>query len=135
MRIYSKTLLSWPTSIHVAQAARLYPGRWQNYYFYRVTLRDPNLVLHTYSPLELLQENSPFYCYDRYNRDTQLEKPDNELILTTLQSIAPTFTKKYIYIPKLLEKNDIIVVRSDINKGLPSIYLPSLFKTPGPVLA
>lgn len=131
MRIYSKTPLSWPIVLHVAQAARLYPGRWQNYYFYRVKIREPTLILQTYSPLELLQENSHFYCYDRYNRDKQLEKLGNELTMTYIEN-SPPFTENYTYVPKPLTNNDILVIRSDFTTGVPGINLHRLFTTPGP---
>ena len=134
MRIYSKTLLSWPLVIHISQATRLYPGRWQNYYFYRVKMREPTLILQTYSPLELLQENSPFYCYDHYNRDKCLEKLGNELTMTHIENSSPTFTENYTYVPKPLITDDILVIRSDTTFGFPSMYSPRLFMTPEPAL-
>ncbi len=134
MRIYSKAPLSWPLSGTLYHLAHLYPGQWQNYHLYRVTLTIPTLILHTYSPIELLQENSSFYCYERFNRNNYLENFGNELVLTHIQN-NNTFTKKYIYIPKTLYTNDILVVQSDTYKGYPSINLSSLFKNPGPVLA
>jgi hypothetical protein len=133
MRIYSNILLSWPQVLHVAQAARLYPGRWQNYYFYRIKYTDPTLVLKTYSPIELLQENSKYYCYDRYNRDQQLEKFGNELKMVHIHNNQPTFSESYVYTPKNIDINDILVIQSDIPSGLPSLYNP--FKTPEPTLA
>jgi hypothetical protein len=115
MRIYSNTLLSWPLICHLNQSARLYPGQWQNYYFYRVKLRKPALVLHSYSPIELLQENSLFYCYERYNRNKKIEDVDNELVLTHIENYKQKCIKTYTYIPKLLNVNDIMIVQSDID--------------------
>jgi hypothetical protein len=129
MRIYSKTPLSWPLVLHITQAVRLYPGQWQNYYFYRVKLKTPTLLLQTYSPIELLQDNTPFYCYHRYNRDQYLENLGNKLALTYITHIKHIHTKKYIYIPKSLEINDILIVKNNLNTIAPSIYLPSLFNT------
>jgi hypothetical protein len=97
-------------------------------------MREPTLLLQTYSPLELLQENSPFYCYDRYNRDKRLETLGNELTMTHIENSPPTFTENYTYVPKPLTNDDILIVRTDYTVGFPSINLPRLFTTPDPAL-
>jgi hypothetical protein len=133
MRIYSKTLLSWPLVIHISQAARLYPGQWQNYYLYRITNRYPNVKLKTYSPIKYLQENSSFFCYDKYNCIKEVEKDSNELSLIC-NSLNKSINKQYIYIPKSANVDDILVVYKD-NLGFPSLYIPSLFKSSEPTPA
>lgn len=125
MRIYSKTLLSWPLVIHISQAARLYPGRWHNYYLYRITNRYPIVTLKTYSPIEFLQENSSFFCYNEYQYIKKIEKCDNELSLLNSPSDESS-TKETIYIPKSADINDILVVYKN-NQGFPSLYIPQLF--------
>jgi hypothetical protein len=135
MRIYSNTLLSWPQIIHVFQAARLHPGKWLNYHFYKIKTRKP-LILTTYSPIELLQENNQYYCYDRYYRDTLLENCKNCFEPVSIPNNDFNLGEEtWCYIPKFAESTDIIVVRNDITNGFPSIHSPSLFRTPGPVLA
>jgi hypothetical protein len=126
MRIYSNTLLSWPQALHVFQAARIHPGRWLNYYFYKIERVQP-LVLTTHSPIEFLQENCQYYCYDKYYRDKRLEKYGN-----TCELVSDTNQQIWVHIPKVAGANDIIVVRNDSAKGF---SVPSLFKTPLPVLA
>ena len=76
MRLYSNTILSWPQVIRLVQSTRLYPGQWLNYYCYRIDNIAP-LSLTTYSPIELLQKNSLYYCYYNYHRDKQAEAFDN----------------------------------------------------------
>ncbi len=126
MRIYSNTLLSWPQVIHVFQGARLYPGRWLNYYFYKIEHVQP-LVLTSYSPIEFLQENCQYYCYDKYYRDKRLEKYGN-----TRELVSDANQQIWVHIPKVAGATDIIVVRNDSANGF---SIPSLFKTPQPVLA
>jgi len=113
MRIYSNTLLSWPSALHVFQAARLYPGRWLNYNFYKIEHSNP-LVLTTHSPIDFLQENCQYYCYDTYYRNESYEKYGNrfEMVSVGLQEI-------WVHIPKTAGATDIIVVRNDRVTGYP----------------
>ena len=106
--IYSNTYMTWPQVLHLSQQARLYSGRWQNYYMYCINNFNP-LMLKTYSPIELLQENRHYYCYNHFYRYTHLESIGNKyqnLIINNLET--------WVYIPKQAESNDIIVVKSDI---------------------
>lgn len=124
MKIYSNTILSWPQTIHAFQAARLYPGRWQNYYFYRINERQP-LILTTYSPIELLQENSKYYCYDKYSRDKRLEDYGNSFeIVSTANMKSKISRETWVHIPKMSEPNDILVIRNTDITGHPSIHYP-----------
>jgi hypothetical protein len=77
--------------------------------------------------MEFLQENCQYYCYDKYHRDKRLEKYGNtrELVSDANQDI-------WVHIPKVAGATDIIVVRNDSANGF---SVPSLFKTPQPVLA
>lgn len=132
MRIYCNTLLSLPQVFYIYQAAKLYPGRWQNYYFYHIKCINPTLVLKTYSPIELLQENSKYYCYDHYNRDERLEIFGNCIKMVHIHNSKPTFSESYVYAPKTIDINDILVIQSNINSGLPSL---NSFNTHQPKLA
>lgn len=122
MRIYSNILLSWPQTIHVFQAARLYPGQWRNYNIYKINCVQP-LVLTSYSPMELLQENCQYYCYNKYYRNKRLEKYGN-----TCELVSDANQQIWVHIPKVVEANDIIVMRNDTANGF---HISSLFKNPG----
>jgi hypothetical protein len=125
MRIYSNTVLSWPQVIHVFQIARLYPGRWQNYYFYKINRVQP-YILNTNSPLELLQENCKYYCYEKYTRDKHLEEFGNRFeILSVPNKGSEVGSKTWGYIPKVACANDIIVVQNDTAAGYPSVNWPT----------
>ena len=126
MRIYSNTLISWPHGLHLFQAARLYPGRWHNYYLYRVKQINP-LEIITYSPINILQENRQYYCYDRFYRDLRPEKFGNSLELVSVNNkIIPFDDKLCIYIPKQIEINDIIAVNHNYPIERPSINYHSV---------
>lgn len=131
MRIYSNTILSWPQVIHTFQASRLYPGRWMNYYFYKIERVQP-LVLTTNSPIEFLQESCQYYCYDKYYRDKRLEQYGNTFELVSISNQESV--KTYVYIPKVAEATDIIVVQNDRAVGFPSAVLPNWLKSPSPSL-
>lgn len=135
--MFSNTLLTWPQSLHAFQAARLYPGRWHHYYFYKVYNTQP-LVLTTNSPLEFLQENCQYYCYDKYYRDTRLEQYGNQFELVSMTNKESEFAQEnWVYIPKAIEINDIIVIRNPTANGTPSVKSNYSFNfpLPAPVLA
>jgi hypothetical protein len=111
MKLYSSTLISWPKILHISQAARLYPGRWQNNYIYRIDGVEP-LELTTYSPIGLLQENRKFYCYDRYNRDKRFE---------TLGA-SYSFGDFSLYIPEFAQKGDVVIIKDEnFHEGFPKL--------------
>ena len=127
MRIFSNIPLSWPQVLHVSQAARLSPGRWHNYYLYKLTHIRPH-ILTTNSPLELLQENCLYYCYDKYHRDQRLEQFGNEFTMISINGKEPELgIETWGYIPKTAEPNDIISIRSFNHTGYPSFnYSPAV---------
>jgi hypothetical protein len=130
MRIYSNTLLSWPQVIHVFQAARLHPRRWLNYYFYKINHVQP-YVLTTNSPIELLQENCQYYCYDKYHRDQRLEVYGNRFEMISVANKESYFgVETWGYIPKVAGANDIILIHNDLATGYPSVVSPSLIPFP-----
>jgi hypothetical protein len=102
MRIFSNIALTWPQVLHVSQAARVHPGCWKNYYFYRIQSRNPTTIL-TYSPIIHLQMNSPYYCYDKYLRDKSRESVGCEMVSINNQLL-------WINIPKSAQENDIIAI-------------------------
>ena len=129
MRIFSNTLLSWPYPLHIFQASRLYPGRWHNYYFYKINIRKP-LILNTYSPLELLQENNAYYCYDNFNRNKHLETYGNTLEIVNNLNQKSEFRKQiWVHIPKIAEVNDIIVIHNTKSVVFPSANFKPYFLT------
>lgn len=134
MRIHSNTLLSWPQTLHVFQASRLYQGRWMNYYFYKINSTNP-LILTTHSPIEFLQENCQYYSYDKYYRDKRIEQYGNSFELVNIKNKETEFAKEtWVYVPKAAEPDDIIVVRNDTAIGYPSANFRSYFNLGVPVL-
>jgi hypothetical protein len=126
MKIYSNTFLDWSQILYLSQRARLYPGRWQNYYLYRIRQCNP-LILKTYSPVELLQENRYYYCFNHFHRYTRLERAGNKCINSIINNSLETWT----YIPTCAKDNDIIVVKSNITPtGALTGPFSSFFKDP-----
>jgi hypothetical protein len=124
MRLYSNTLLYLPQIVYYFRWAARHPGQLNNYHFYCIKNRSP-LVLHTYSPLEFLQENNHYYCYDSFYRDTRLERSGNVFEVVTVHNQPTDFGKEtYVYIPKNAKNDDFILVKNDRPVGRPSIYFP-----------
>ena len=126
MRLYSNRLLSWPQLLHAYQAARVYPGRWHHFYFYKIKTVNP-LAIITYSPIELLQENCKYYCYDKYERDKRLENYGNTVVSATIHNKQIKLGEEtWVHIPKMTNVDDIIVIQSDTMVGYPTtISLPT----------
>lgn len=121
MRVYSNTHLIWPQLIHITQAARLYPGQWFNYHFFKVNDINP-LKLISYSPISLLQENRQYYCYDKfYNK--YLHKIQNSYDMATVINQKPADNVTSIYFPNCVSPCDIIVIYdNNINNKIPIIH-------------
>ncbi len=122
MRVFSNTILPWPTLLSTFQAARLYPGRWGNYYIYIIDGVEP-VKIRTYSPLKLLQENRYYYCYDNFNRNKRLELfgTVSENICISDSDSGSNYNKIQIYYPKIAYTNDVIVINDNSVSGHPSI--------------
>lgn len=127
MRIFSNIFLSWPHVLHISHASRLYPGRWQNYYFYRISARNPTEIF-TYSPIMLLRENREYYCYDHYYRDTSPEKLGNITEMTTINNKPAS--ELWVTIPKACKANDVIVIHDVSNRANPNVNYSSFSLVP-----
>jgi hypothetical protein len=109
MRLYSNIPLSWPNIVHTFYTGRLYPGRWHNNYYYRVTSATYPVRIQSECPISLLRDNHKYYCYDLLYRDEELEKYGNEI--TNMRG-------HYIYLPKYISDNDIISINIPNNMCL-----------------
>ncbi len=89
---------------------------------YRVRQYNP-LMIKTYSPIELLQENRHYYCFNHFHRYTRLERAGNKCE----NSIINNNLETWVYIPKYAEKGDIIVIKTD---NTPIGALSYSFKVP-----
>lgn len=125
MRIYSNTILSWPSVLHTFQAARIYPGQWYHCYFYKIQTINP-LILTTNSPIELLQENCKYYCYNKYHRDKCIEQYGNTFVSVNIHNKQLGLGEEtWIYIPKYAEVDDVIAICNDVALECPSALKPS----------
>ena len=105
-----------------------------NYYFYKINHVQP-LVITTHSPIEFLQENCQYYCYDKYYRDKRLEQYGNTFEMVSIANQEPDFGKEtWVHIPKVAGATDVIVVRNDTAVGFPSATFNNFFKHPSPLL-
>lgn len=106
MRIYSNIQLSWPQLLQVYTLSRIYPGQWYHYNFYKVLNTKP-IQLLTYSPINLLQENRQYYCYDKLIANKKLEHSGNTSELIKFKNSVDI---KQIYYPTTILPNDIMVI-------------------------
>lgn len=123
MRLYSCSQLSWPEVIHVSQAASLYPKLIRNLNFYKIKQINP-LIIKSDSPIELLQYNRNYYCYNNYYRDKRIEAFGNLFEVILNHNNKNTF----VFIPKYTQKNDVIVVNNDYLSSPP--FFTEIFSSP-----
>lgn len=107
MRIYSSVELSFSKFLYLSNAGRVYPGRWLDNYLYLVKSKQPNKII-TYSPVDLLQENRNYYCYDKSGIYKRCESRKNVCEMTTINNKQELI----IYIPKCVEPDDMILIHS-----------------------
>jgi hypothetical protein len=112
MKLYSNIILSWPQMLHLSQRARIYSGKWNDYYFYKILQINP-IIIHTYSPIELLQENIDYYCYNKYQRFKHLEEFGNKVEIITINDNKINSNKFYAYLPRTAVTNDVILIHMD----------------------
>jgi hypothetical protein len=107
MKLYSNILLSWPQTLHLFQIARFYPGQWYNYHFYKISNIDP-FFLVSHSPIQFLENNYKYYCYNKIYRNKQ-----SEIFGNSFQIINISNNETWGYIPKNAEINDMIVIKKE----------------------
>lgn len=101
MRIYSNIPLSWPSIVHIFYTARVYPGHWQNNYYYRIIRAEHPIMIQSECPIWPLKVNHRYYCYDILYRNKEPERFGNKLT---------PIKRDYIYLPKYISDNDIISI-------------------------
>jgi len=110
MPIYTDLMLSWPQCLQVFQQARLYPGRWFNYNIYRISRVNP-LQIHSYSPINLLEENRGYHYYKIFEGCSPVHC-DN---VTWKYIVNKEGMPLQLYLPEHMLPGDIIVVSADDN--------------------
>jgi hypothetical protein len=106
MRIFSNIVLNWPQLLHVNQVSRLYSGKLGDYQIFRVSMIEP-LKINSYSPLNLLEENRPYFCYHNFLRDRTTNNQNKHVL------INDSHRTYFIYVPETVGFNDIIIIHSD----------------------
>ena len=86
---------------------------WGNFNFFRITSTCP-FDIHSYSPITLLETNRHYYLYNNYFRDTTQEKYGNAIEKITIYNPSTKNVEtSYIWIPKIAEAGDVILVHTD----------------------
>jgi hypothetical protein len=125
MRIYSSIKLSSSKLFYLSNAGRVYPGRWMDNYLYLIKSKEPNKII-TYSPVDLLQENRNYYCYNKSGIYKRCESRKNVCEMTTINNKQELI----IYIPKCVEPDDMILIHSPVPTGYQSAIYSNLFPYP-----
>jgi len=114
MRIYSDRILSWNGILQATYAASISPNKWLNTYTYKIKQLRPT-ILHTFSPIEFLEEDRKYYFYNYLLRDKTCEHIPN--IIDTIETInnkQVLFYNDYkIYLPFTAIAEDIIILHGD----------------------
>ena len=122
MKLYSNTLLTWPSALHLSTMSRIHQGKWFDYHIYKITCVKP-LIINSYSSITKLRDNHTYYCYYKYNRAELLERPNTSYITRVIFDMGGFYDKydnKYtmfdaynvprIRLPNSIQGGDIIVI-------------------------
>ncbi len=113
MRIHSNIILPWPQVLHAFNSSRIYNGQWGNFNFFKVVSNKP-FDINSYSPITLLETNRYYYLYNNYFRDVTQEKYGNVIEKITIYNPSTKNVEtSYIWIPKIVETGDVILVHTD----------------------
>ncbi len=127
MRIFSNTHLHWSDIQLLKCVARRYPGYALGMYLYRIqdlqhTSPRPVAQLETYAPLEVLEQNRPYYCYHSlgFRRGKQFTSTSRYWVT------LPGNKESEIYLPSSVTHHDILAVQ-DVHHPRPQeVFLPGL---------
>ena len=115
MRIHSNIILPWPQVLQAFNSSRIYNGQWGHFNFFRITSTFP-FDIHSYSSINLLETNRPYYLYNNYFRDKTLEKYGNTMKRVTIYDPATKNVEMTdIWIPKISNIGDVILVHTNNN--------------------
>lgn len=130
MKVYSNIPLSWPSLLHMYTVPRLSLHPWNNYHFYKIISSYP-VKINNISPIKLLTNNIDYYCYfnvvdwkyqhkshnylvniklNMYN-EVDIEKNKEKVSNMYVKAKCNNFENNYIYIPKCIEQDDLIVIK------------------------
>ena len=105
MSIYSNLILPRNLYLQIFQEAKLYPGRWFNYTLYN---NKKTLLLHSYSPITILEKDRKYYCYKMF-QDTHPVHLENQKY-----TYYNYYKQQQLFVPSLLIPGDVIVISEDI---------------------
>ncbi len=119
MRFYSDKILTWNEVLRAAYAARANPGRWLNTHIYKIQSTQP-AVLHSSSPIELLQTNRKYYVYDNLLYNNTCERLGNYIDVVRGKNGRPGM---HIYLPFTVAPHDVIVIHDDTGGHVQQVVL------------
>lgn len=123
MRIFSNTHLHWGEVQLLKCVARRYPGYAMGMYLYRIQdlrrgIPHFSASVDTHAPLDVLQENRPYYCYHMGKHFTT-----NARYWVSLRQEECNYE---IYLPSSVTCKDVIAVQ-DRNRARPQeVFLGGL---------
>ncbi len=115
MRIYTNKILGWPEILHLNTFTRLHVGSWPLVNIYKIRKNTYSFCIQTSSPIFPLYSNRKFYCYEYCTRNMSRE-------LENISLDCMPFNR--IYIPSVIENNDIIALYNEHNSNDFYVKLP-----------
>ena len=112
MRIFSNTHLYWSHVQLLKCIARHHPGYAMGMYLYRIqdirqTAQRPYAQLETYSPLEVLQQSRPYYCYHSLG----FQRSKHFTCTSRYWLTLPGSKEISIYLPSSVTHHDVVAVQ------------------------
>lgn len=118
MRIYSDKILTWIEILHASYSARIYSGKLNNKYTYKIQCIRPTM-LHTFSPIEFLEQNRKYYLYEYLIHNKLCDNLPNFIdIVESVNNKPLLFNNDYkIYLPLTVAVGDTILIHEDTYCG------------------
>jgi hypothetical protein len=120
VRVFSNRSLRWPEVQVIKRVATHYPGYVMNLYLYRIKHDNKNL-LHTHSPLAILEERRMYYMYPTFGFP---KRQTYDILPYTISDQKETAT---IYLPSSAKEGDVIAVEDLRGPKQMEIFLPGIF--------
>ena len=114
MSIYSNCILPRSICLQFFELLRPYQGRWYNYNLYSANNSTP-ILLHTMSPISLLEKNRSYYCYPVFEKTSPKYFENKMYIYDNYR------TKTSIYLPMYLLPGDILIVNENMGAHYSSL--------------
>ena len=119
VRVFSNRSLRWPEVQVIKQVAAYYPAYVMNLYLYQI--KSHNNILHTYCPLNVLEQRRIYYMYPTFGF------PKHQTYDIVPYTVSHQYKATTIYLPCWAKEGDVIAIEDIHGLKQQEIFLPGIF--------